>query len=260
MTVPIIQTEIAVPHGRGLMVGIEYTCLIAGYMRSCWVDYGFNFMLPENMSWQGSFIIQICRSSILQAMYFFLFKTPRWLAKNGFMQESLSTVADLHSKGDTEAEHVQHVFLEIQEAVIYETTLGEVQLDGVAMAVLLGIVCAFTEADLGVRVKANGQHASVMPYNIVYGFTWGPMPWVLPDEIFPPSRPQQRPASHWVLQFPHRQGFARRLRQRSRVLLPSSSRDCACFLPHWCTFKLRRDCEPYVGGDCGGIWRQGLCR
>jgi len=124
MTVPIIQTEIAAPHARGLMVGIEYTFLIAGYMLSCWVDYGFNFLLPSDMSWQGPFIIQIALSFLLFAMSFYLPETPRWLAKNGFMKESLQTVADLHSNGDIEAEHVQHVFLEIQEAVRYEASLG----------------------------------------------------------------------------------------------------------------------------------------
>ena len=124
MTVPIIQTEIAAAHRRGLMVGIEYTCLIAGYMLSCWVDYGFNFTLPSNMSWQGPFIIQIVLSFVLTAMSFFLPETPRWLAKNGFMTECLQTLADLHSDGDTQAEHVQQVFVEIQEAVIYETKLG----------------------------------------------------------------------------------------------------------------------------------------
>ena len=124
MTVPIIQTEIAAAHRRGLMVGIEYTCLIAGYMLSCWVDYGFNFTLPSNMSWQGPFIIQIVLSFILTAMSFYLPETPRWLAKNGFMTECLQTLADLHSDGDTQAEHVQQVFVEIQEAVIYETKLG----------------------------------------------------------------------------------------------------------------------------------------
>jgi MFS family permease len=125
MTVPIIQTEIAAPHRRGLMVGIEYTCLIAGYMLSCWVDYGFNFLLPGKISWQGPFIIQTVLSFILLMMSFFLPETPRWLAANGFTQESLQTVADLHSNGDTEAEHVQQVFLEIQEAVIYEATQGK---------------------------------------------------------------------------------------------------------------------------------------
>jgi MFS family permease len=125
MTVPIIQTEIAKPHRRGLMVGIEYTCLIAGYMLSCWVDYGFNFLLPGKMSWQGPFIVQIGLSFILLSMSFFLPETPRWLAKSGFMQESLQTLADLHSNGDTQAEHVQQIFVEIQEAVIYETNLGK---------------------------------------------------------------------------------------------------------------------------------------
>lgn len=125
MTVPIIQTEIAAPHRRGMMVGIEYTFLIAGYMLSCWVDYGFNFLLPGKLSWQGPFIIQIVLSFFLFVMSFFLPETPRWLAKNGFMKESLQTVADLHSNGDTQAEHVQRVFVEIQEAVLYETALGK---------------------------------------------------------------------------------------------------------------------------------------
>lgn len=125
MTVPIIQTEIAAPHRRGLMVGIEYTFLIAGYMLSCWVDYGFNFLLPSEMSWRGPFIIQIILSFILLAMSFFLPETPRWLAINGFMDESLQTIADLHSNGNTEDEQVQKVFHEIQEAVIYESNLGK---------------------------------------------------------------------------------------------------------------------------------------
>ncbi|KAL4876381.1 putative MFS sugar transporter [Aspergillus karnatakaensis] len=285
MTVPIIQTEIAAPHRRGLMVGIQYSMSIGGYMLSCWVDYGFNFMLPKNMSWQGPFIVQIGLSSLLLAMSFFIPETPRWLAKNGFMQESLQVVADLHASGDTQAEHVQQVHVEIQEAVIYESKLGKsswlemftryrkrtivgitvqmfAQLNGIniisfylpstlasagfderksllytaanavpytaativtwwladswgrkpllitgglAMSILLGIVCAFTQADLDIHVKANGQYAFVMLYNIVYGFTWGPMPWLLPAEIFPLRGRSKGMAlattSNWVFNF-----------------------------------------------------------
>lgn len=237
MTVPIIQTEIAAPHARGLMVGIEYTFLIAGYMLSCWVDYGFNFLLPSEMSWQGPFIIQIALSFLLLVMSFYLPETPRWLAKVGFFKESLQTIADLHSNGDIEDESVQRVFLEIQEAVRFEETLGSAGwgemftvyrkrtivgitaqafaqlnginiisfylpstlaeagfdtrksllytganaipytaatvatwwladhwgrrplliLGGVSMAVLLAIVCAFTEANMGVDMRANGM-------------------------------------------------------------------------------------------------------
>ncbi|KAJ6439253.1 high-affinity glucose transporter [Purpureocillium lavendulum] len=46
MTVPVIQTEIAAPHRRGLMVGIEYTFLIGGYALSTWVDFGFYYLIP----------------------------------------------------------------------------------------------------------------------------------------------------------------------------------------------------------------------
>lgn len=53
------------------------------------------------------------------------------------------------------------------------------------MAILLSIVCVFQEANFAISTKANGQYAFVMLYNIVYGFTWGPMPWLLPAEIFP---------------------------------------------------------------------------
>ncbi|KAJ5874598.1 uncharacterized protein N7529_003028 [Penicillium soppii] len=285
MTVPIIQTEIAAAHRRGLMVGIEYTFLIAGYMLSCWVDYGFNFLLPKHISWQGPFIIQIVLSFVLMSMSFFLPETPRWLAINGFVDESLQTIADLHSNGDTQAEHVQRTFLEIQEAVIYESNLGKsswtemftryrkrtivgitVQmfaqinginiisfylpstlssagydnrksllytaanalpytaativtwwladrwgrkplliLGGLGMAVLLGIVCVFTEIDIDIQAKANGQYAFVMLYNILYGFTWGPMPWLLPAEIFPLRGRSKGMAlattSNWVFNF-----------------------------------------------------------
>ncbi|RAL14771.1 uncharacterized protein BO97DRAFT_412077 [Aspergillus homomorphus CBS 101889] len=56
---------------------------------------------------------------------------------------------------------------------------------GIGMAVLSSIVCAFTEANLDIHTRADGQYAFVMLYNIVYGFTRGPMLWLLPAEIFP---------------------------------------------------------------------------
>ena len=73
------------------------------------------------------------------------------------------------------------------------------------MAILLCIVCAFTQADMATQVKANGQYAFVMLYNIVYGFTWGPMPWLLPAEIFPLRGRSKGMAlattSNWIFNF-----------------------------------------------------------
>ena len=78
-------------------------------------------------------------------------------------------------------------------------------LGGILMAILLAIVCAFTEADMPIATKANGQYAFVMLYNIVYGFTWGPMPWLLPAEIFPLRGRSKGMAlattSNWIFNF-----------------------------------------------------------
>jgi len=76
---------------------------------------------------------------------------------------------------------------------------------GLGMAILLAVVCAFTQANLDIQTKANGQYAFVMLYNIVYGFTWGPMPWLLPAEIFPLRGRSKGMAlattSNWVFNF-----------------------------------------------------------
>jgi len=59
-------------------------------------------------------------------------------------------------------------------------------LSGIAMAVVLSVVCVFNQAQgLGVHVRANGIYSFVVIYNAIYGATWGPMPWLLPAEIFP---------------------------------------------------------------------------
>lgn len=58
---------------------------------------------------------------------------------------------------------------------------------GVAMAILLAIVCVFQEANFSITTKANGQYAFVMLYNIVYGFTW----YVTPHSLVTRANVQQ---------------------------------------------------------------------
>jgi hypothetical protein len=54
------------------------------------------------------------------------------------------------------------------------------------MAIFLALMCAFTEnSNIGIQTKAHGIYAFVILYNAFYGATWGPMPWLLPAEVFP---------------------------------------------------------------------------
>ena len=87
MTVPVIQTEIAPNHSRGLFVGIEYLCLNSGYALSAWVGYAFFHAMPSEISWKGPYIVQAVLAGILLAWTFWLPETPRWLIKNGFENE-----------------------------------------------------------------------------------------------------------------------------------------------------------------------------
>lgn len=266
MTVPIIQTEIAGMHKRGMMVGIEFTFNIVGYAISCWVDYGFFFMLPSDLSWQGPYFVQAAMAFLLCGLSVFVPETPRWLAANGFSKEALQTVANLHGNRDVHDQKVLLMYTEISEAVAYESKLGPAswtdmfttyrrrtfqamtgqmfaQLNGInvisfylasslaaagfsteksllytgynsivyifatiptwwladrwgrkpilmsgsiAMIVSLSMVCMFTEiSSLSIATKANGMFAFVVIYNAIFGYSWGPVPWLLPAEVFP---------------------------------------------------------------------------
>ncbi|KAI0269186.1 general substrate transporter [Gloeopeniophorella convolvens] len=125
MTVPILQCEIAPGHARGLFVSIEYLCLNAGYAISAWVGYGFFFAIPSEISWRGPYIIQAVLAAILFTWTIFLPETPRWLIKNGFQEEGLTTLADLHGNGDVTDPAVRASYLEIATTLEREKVLGE---------------------------------------------------------------------------------------------------------------------------------------
>ncbi|KAI0950586.1 hypothetical protein AcV7_009005 [Taiwanofungus camphoratus] len=125
MTVPILQCEIAPGHSRGLFISIEYLCLNLGYLISAWVGYGFFFALPSEISWRGPYIVQAVLAGILTLWTFVLPETPRFLISNGFKDEGLRVLADLHAAGDITDPGIKATFVEISAAVEYEKDLGQ---------------------------------------------------------------------------------------------------------------------------------------
>ncbi|EIW82521.1 general substrate transporter [Coniophora puteana RWD-64-598 SS2] len=125
MTVPILQCEIAPGHARGLFVSIEYICLNLGYAVSAWVGYAFFFAMPSEISWRGPYIVQAALALVLVVWTFFLPETPRWLISNGFKEEGLATLADLHSAGDITDPDVLHTYNEIVNTLELEAHMGQ---------------------------------------------------------------------------------------------------------------------------------------
>lgn len=124
ITVPVVQAEISNIRSRGKMVGIQMTFNIIGYSISCVVDYGFYFHLPSNISWQGPYIVQACLAGLMLILSFVVPETPRWLAANGFADETKHTLANLHSNGDINNGKVITMYTEIREAVLFERHQG----------------------------------------------------------------------------------------------------------------------------------------
>ncbi|KAF8326663.1 uncharacterized protein EI90DRAFT_2999241 [Cantharellus anzutake] len=111
MSVPIVQTEIAGDHARGRMICIEYICLNSGYLLSAGAGWGlFHYVNSGTISWKAMFIIQGGLAIILIFASFFMPETPRWLVRNGFENEGLQTLADLHGNGDVTSPEIVTAF------------------------------------------------------------------------------------------------------------------------------------------------------
>ncbi|KAG8825219.1 hypothetical protein FRC17_008794 [Serendipita sp. 399] len=273
MTVPIIQTEIAPGHARGVFVTIENLFLNAGFSLSTWVGYAFYSFMPSEMAWRGSYIVFTGISFVLLIGTIFLPETPRWLIKNGFHEEGLATLMDLQDASDSNDEGVCHTYKEIVAAIEFEEQQGGksswkeiftqytrrtvmaftcqmfAQLNGInailyflpenliragfdvptsllytgacstmliagilptiylvdslgrrSILIIGGLGMAFCLAIVGglqfhvdtlestspqLASSAKGIFACVCLYLAFFAFSWGPIPWLIPAEVFP---------------------------------------------------------------------------
>ncbi|RPD66669.1 general substrate transporter [Lentinus tigrinus ALCF2SS1-7] len=125
MTVPIIQAEIAPGNHRGFFISIEYICLNLGYALSAWVGYAFYFAFPSDISWKGPYIVEVGMAVVLVLWSFIIPETPRFLMANGYLDEGLRVLADLHANGDVNDEGVRETYQGIVDTVNLENEMGQ---------------------------------------------------------------------------------------------------------------------------------------
>jgi MFS family permease len=92
---------------------------------STWVGYAFYFYMPSEISWRGSYVVFSGLAAVLFVGTIFLPETPRWLIKNGFMEEGLATLVDLQGDGSDNDEKVVLTYQEIVAAIEFEGNIGK---------------------------------------------------------------------------------------------------------------------------------------
>lgn len=122
--VPVYQSEVSAPKNRGRLGCIQFTGNIVGYSSSVWVDYVCS-ALSSNYSWRIPLFIQCIIGSMLYLGSFIIVETPRWLLSSDNDVEGIIVIANLHSKGDTNASHAKDEYQAIKKDVLTHRLDGE---------------------------------------------------------------------------------------------------------------------------------------
>ncbi|KAK0799626.1 hypothetical protein LTR91_009833 [Friedmanniomyces endolithicus] len=94
-TVPTWQSETSKSHRRGQMVMIEGSLIVFGVMLSYWIDLGFSFLDPSDVSWRFPIAFQILLAVFIVCFIPGLPESPRWLVLKGREARALEVLAAL---------------------------------------------------------------------------------------------------------------------------------------------------------------------
>ncbi|KAI8932244.1 hypothetical protein NX059_011123 [Plenodomus lindquistii] len=98
--VPIYQAEIAPPHLRGAMVGLQLTVLAAAGAIGAWVGYAANFSSNLSFAWRFPLALQALPAIIIVIGVWFIPFSPRWLIMKGRHDEAKAVLQRLHDDHD----------------------------------------------------------------------------------------------------------------------------------------------------------------
>jgi len=81
------------------MVMIEGALITGGICLSYWLDFGFRFLEPSEISWRFPIAFQLIFGLIIIAFILELPESPRWLVMKGKEDEALSVLSALNDRG-----------------------------------------------------------------------------------------------------------------------------------------------------------------
>ena len=121
-TVPTWQSECSKSHRRGPLVMIEGALITGGIALSYWMDFGFSFLEPSQISWRFPIAFQIVFALTILAFILEMPESPRWLIFKGREQEALDVLCALNDLPPddlfirSEFEAIKDTVLEMQKS------------------------------------------------------------------------------------------------------------------------------------------------
>lgn len=120
---PMLISELAPAHSRGLMVSIHVVCLNSGYLVSSCASLGFSY-LTEKYQWRLNFAINTFFSVCLLLLLLVVPESPRWLIAQGRIADARAVLEKLHvNKHDPEGLIARAELFQIQAQVEVDKTL-----------------------------------------------------------------------------------------------------------------------------------------
>lgn len=109
----LLQSEIAPPHYRGLMVGLSGVMISFGYTLANWIGVAFYFVDAGGVQWRVPFILCAVPSLLVLCLLPIIPESPRWLCVQGRDEEAREVLMTLH--GGDNAESQEFAKLEVSQ-------------------------------------------------------------------------------------------------------------------------------------------------
>ncbi|KIM95830.1 hypothetical protein OIDMADRAFT_45121 [Oidiodendron maius Zn] len=118
--IPVWQSECSATSHRGAFVILEGLCISSGITLSEWVAFGLSFPSSSAVQWRVPLIFPVILPIFVMPFLFLMPESPRWLAKNGRMEESRQVLAALEDV-DEDSATVQRQMAEIERSLALAT-------------------------------------------------------------------------------------------------------------------------------------------
>lgn len=115
-TVPNWASETAKPHNRGKLVSIPGALIVGGVCLATWVNLGFSFTAPNEVSWRFPIALQLLFCVLILIGLPFLPESPRWLAHKGRDADAREVLSALYNK-DGDAAIVEDAMIAMKESL-----------------------------------------------------------------------------------------------------------------------------------------------